>query len=245
MAEELQTMPPGTTSGSASRPLRKLGGLLVRKERWGLSWKGWAALGVILIGLALLGLLAAQPFLAVTEPVPPGEYLVVEGWLKVDPLRDAYAAFKQGGYQTLITSGCRVEDEWDPNQRVTYADWAALKLAKLGVPVAHIQAVPCYVQRKDRTYSSALAVKQWMDAHGIHVRQLNVVSEGTHARRSRLLFEKAFGPDVKIGIIAVENKEYDPNHWWRSSEGVREVVGEGIAYLYARFLFFPSNAQPE
>ena len=29
-------------------------------------------------------------------------------------------------------------------------------------------------------------------------------------------------------------------HWWRSSEGVRDVLGETVAWLYARFFFWPS-----
>jgi len=44
---------------------------------------------------------------------------------------------------------------------------------------------------------------------------------------------------VEIGILSGRNREYDPQHWWRSSEGVKEVLSEGAAYLYARFLFCP------
>jgi len=34
-------------------------------------------------------------------------------------------------------------------------------------------------------------------------------------------------------------KGYDPARWWRSSEGVREVLFEGFAYVYAKCLFWP------
>jgi hypothetical protein len=30
-------------------------------------------------------------------------------------------------------------------------------------------------------------------------------------------------------------------HWWRYSQGVKDVVTEGIAYLYGRFFFYPSR----
>ena len=46
-------------------------------------------------------------------------------------------------------------------------------------------------------------------------------------------------PMVKIGIIAAPNPDYDAKHWWRYSEGVREVTGEGLAYLYAKLFFYP------
>jgi hypothetical protein len=73
------------------------------------------------------------------------------------------------------------------------------------------------------------------------VHSLNIVTEGVHARRTRLLFQKAFGENAAIGIIAVPNPDYDPKQWWRYSEGVREVVGETVAYLYAKLLFHPSE----
>ena len=71
------------------------------------------------------------------------------------------------------------------------------------------------------------------------LRSFNVLTLGVHARRSRLLFRKAFGSDLPIGVIAVQNREYDPVRWWSSSEGAKEVISEGVAYLYARFFFSP------
>jgi hypothetical protein len=51
------------------------------------------------------------------------------------------------------------------------------------------------------------------------------------------MYEKVFGDKVRIGIIAMPDRLYNPAHWWRTSEGVRDVLGETIAYLYARLLF--------
>ncbi|RYY54021.1 MAG: hypothetical protein EOO05_20620 [Chitinophagaceae bacterium] len=41
------------------------------------------------------------------------------------------------------------------------------------------------------------------------------------------------------GLLSIPDREYDAGHWWRYSEGVKEVLSEGAAYLYARFLFYP------
>ena len=57
-----------------------------------------------------------------------------------------------------------------------------------------------------------------------------------------LLYQKALGKNVTVGIIAVSNPDYDPKDWWRYSDGVREVIGESLAYIYARFFFYPSAA---
>jgi hypothetical protein len=51
------------------------------------------------------------------------------------------------------------------------------------------------------------------------------------------LYEKAFGAGTVIGVIAVPDREYEPQRWWASSSGVRDVVDEAVAYLYARFIF--------
>ena len=69
---------------------------------------------------------------------------------------------------------------------------------------------------------------------------INVLTEGAHARRTRLLYQKAFDQNVTVGIIAVSNPDYNPKQWWRYSDGVREVIGESIAYIYAKFFFYPS-----
>jgi uncharacterized SAM-binding protein YcdF (DUF218 family) len=94
---------------------------------------------------------------------------------------------------------------------------------------------------RDRTYASAVALRNWFHHHNVVVGSINVVTEDLHARRTRLLFQKAFGKDVQVGIIAVANVDYPANQWWRYSQGLKEVVSEFAAYLYARFLFFPSE----
>ena len=127
------------------------------------------------------------------------------------------------------------------NQAVTAAITWPICWSKYGVPKEEETELFPIVAQKDRTYHAALAAKQWLAEQGMKVQSLDVATQGPHARRSRLMYEKAFGGDTKIGIIALANREYDPAHWWRSSEGVREVIGEGIAYLYARLLFHPSD----
>jgi len=70
---------------------------------------------------------------------------------------------------------------------------------------------------------------------------VNLVTTGPHARRSRLLFEKALGRDFTVGVLSVPGRDFDAQHWWRSSQGVRVVTGEMIAYCYVRFFFRPNE----
>jgi hypothetical protein len=94
---------------------------------------------------------------------------------------------------------------------------------------------------QDRTYHSAVNVRRWLESQGITSSSVDVITLGPHARRSRLLFEAALGPDVTVGVYAVPDPRYDLAHWWRSSEGVRSVLGETIAYVYARLFFDPRD----
>jgi len=95
---------------------------------------------------------------------------------------------------------------------------------------------------RDRAYGSAVALRNWFREHNMAVYSKDVVTEDVHARRTRLLFQKAFGKDVQVGIIGVANVDYPANRWWHYSQGLKNVVSEFAAYLYARLFFFPSDA---
>ena len=62
------------------------------------------------------------------------------------------------------------------------------------------------------------------------------VSEAVAGRLGRTILE--LGGNNGIVVMDDANLDYDAKHWWRSSEGVREVLGEGIAYIYAKFFFW-------
>lgn len=217
----------------------RLFGLLVRKERWGISWMGRVVIFWIVTASAALFVFCIQPFLAVTEPVA-GTMLVVEGWIPPAAVARAAGEFRTGRYNFLVTTGGPfTRDRGQPGNSNNWAETGAYWLRKAGVDAALIHPVASSVADRDRTYHSALALRAWLMANAPEVRAINVFTEGAHARRTRLLFEKALGPNFRVGIIAAQNPEYDPAHWWRTSEGFREVISESVAYLYARVVFRP------
>ena len=198
-----------------------------------------------MVTLLLWCLFGLYPFLAVTQRVSANA-LVVEGWVHRYGIRAAVAEFKNGPYQCAFSTGGPVTGNGGyVNDFQTSASVAAELLKKDGIPLESLEMVPSHVIGRDRTYSSAVALREWLREHNAGVRSFNVVTEDTHARRTRLLFQEAFGEGVKVGIIAVPNPDYDAKHWWRYSEGVKDVLSEGIAYLYAKFLFWPGAAEPQ
>ncbi len=213
--------------------------IISRKERWGLSWGGWLLLVTLVLGTSLCFFFTIGPFLAVTDRMR-AEILVVEGWLPVSLQRAAAEEFTSSDrYDQLFATG----GPWskDPNQseRKTWAWAGAERLKAAGVPAGVVRAVPCGRTSRDRTYESALALREWRRAHDAHFTSINVVTEGVHARRTRLLFAEAFGPEVAVGIVALPSPDYDLAHWWLSSAGVRDVIGETLAYFYAKICFSP------
>lgn len=221
---------------SADRPF--FFGLLRRRQALCLSWRG-RLLSLAAVALAIaFAALRIQPFLAVTDATPGGA-LVVEGWVPDYALKSALVLAKGGAYAPLLVTGEPLKIGEPLSAYKTYAELGAATLNQLGAfPSA--QAVPATAVIRDRTYASALALRDWLRARGPLPAKLTLLTLGAHARRSRLLFEKVFGPGVKIGVIAVSNRDYDAARWWRFSEGFRNVTDEAIAYLYARFLFSPA-----
>jgi uncharacterized SAM-binding protein YcdF (DUF218 family) len=224
-------------------PRQILWGLVQRRERWGLSVRGWlVALAIILLA-SIAWVFNVQPFLAQTHRVD-SSILVVEGWVHAYAIEAAVKQFYDGHYEKVFTTGGPVVGTGGySNDFNTSASVGAELLVKAGMPAEFVQMVPSNVSGRDRTYSSAVALREWFHQHQPKITGFNVLTEDVHARRTRLLFQEAFGRDVHIGIIAVPSPEYDPIHWWRYSEGVREVLGESIAYFYAKFFFWPETTE--
>jgi len=220
---------------------RAMWGLVHRKERWSLSWRGRLILSFALLLAGALLLTGVYPFLATTHRVD-ADVLVVEGWVHEYAIRAAVKEFRSSSYQRVFTTGGPVEGIGAYiNDYNTWASVGADLLTKSGLPSESVQMVPSRVMDRDRTYGSAVALRNWFREHNVSVHGINVVTEDLHARRSRLLFQKALGDNIAVGVIAVPNPDYDARRWWRYSEGVKDVISETAAYLYAKLLFHPSD----
>ena len=222
-------------------PRRAMWGLFDRRERWSLSWRGRLILAFAVGLISVLVFTSVYPFLAITQRVN-ANILVVEGWINEYAVQAAVKEFQSNHYQRVFTTGGPVTGTGGYiNDFMTSASVGADLLKKWGLPDERLQMVPSRVMDRDRTYASAVALRNWFRAHDTAVSGINVITEDLHARRTRLLFQKAFGKDVQVGIIAVANVDYPANRWWHYSQGLKDVVSEFAAYLYARLLFFPSE----
>ena len=217
-----------------------LGGLLVRRAVWKLSWLGKSLLILIILFILFAGLHLSYPFLAITD-LSSRQVIVVEGWIHPYTLPQVANEITNRNYEKvlIVRPIYKAGDKYTSGQYA--ADYVAEKLIQEGVSRESIQSIYLEASNKDRTFYSALAAKQWLKNQGISCDSVDVATLGSHARRSRLLFQKAFGDRIKVGILSAQDRLFDYKHWWRSSEGVREVPFELFAYFYAKFLFYPSR----
>jgi uncharacterized SAM-binding protein YcdF (DUF218 family) len=241
MTKSLAAKP--VAKNATTKPIEKKGWRLWQRRPCVLpTWRGWLLIAVLAGAVGIGGIRGAYPFLALNDP-KPGGVLVVEGWAPDFALEAAIAEAKQYSYEKVFVTGGPIESGEPLSEYKTYAERGTATLLALGMSTNLVQAVPAPRVRQDRTYSCALALKKWANDHGRQFTRVNLLTVGPHARRSRLLFEKALGRELPIGVIAVPEPDYDTRHWWRSSNGFRSVTGEAIAYVYARFLFHARDQQ--
>ncbi|NQE38002.1 hypothetical protein E5S67_05784 [Microcoleus sp. IPMA8] len=208
---------------------------LIRREMWAITRKLWVVALMVLIIAMLLILTNIHPFLAVNAPIK-ADILVVEGWLPDYAIESAIAEFKKGKYRQLITTGVPLSKGYYLAEYKNYAELTAATCIALGFDKNKVVAVPAASVVKHRTAASAIALSDWLAASAIKVDSINLYSFGPHARRSWIVFKEVLNPAIKVGIIAAEPQDYNSQEWWKSSEGFRTVIGEIIAYIYARFV---------
>jgi hypothetical protein len=165
--------------------------------------------------------------------------MILEGFVPDYVVEQAKEIFIRDDYELMLVTGKKrlkgSHLDWYEND----GEYTAATLEKLGFEMARVVVIPVdYAVKKDRTYESGNAIKKYLNQ--LHkIEAINIVTIGCHARRTRYLFEESLGKNITIGVIAIENQEYNPNRWWQSSAGFRQVIQETIAWTYARFFFFP------
>ncbi len=117
----------------------------------------------------------------------------------------------------------------------TFAEQAARTLRRIGLDSALVMPIPVTYAPLGRTYTSALACREWLLQHHPEVKSVNVFSLGIHTRRSHYLYRKAFGDQVKVGIISVPDRNVKATNWWTNKETIHLVSVELAKYGYARF----------
>ncbi len=196
---------------------------------------------IVLFGIVLLFYLLLTNiyrFLTVNEIVDT-KTMVIEGWVDDNVLEEALRYYKKNGFENLIVTGLPVTKRKLFSYYENTAQLAVAQLKKMGFDDTVYQAVIPSGIVIDRTFNTAIAVKILFDEHPEWERNFIIYSEGTHSKRTKLMFDKVFGNSYKIGIIAGKEKIFDSKHFWRTSKGFRTVSNELVAYIWVWLFFHP------
>jgi hypothetical protein len=105
-------------------------------------------------------------------------------------------------------------------------------LVKAGIPDSLVIAVETRHKIKSKTYTSALDVRTWLEKNKPGRHALTIFTEATHAHRSYLSFQKAFGITADLGMITFVDRNMNRSNWWKSLRGWRTILYETTGILY-------------
>jgi hypothetical protein len=192
----------------------------------------WHYSAVIVSLIMILGL---HPFLALNKPVD-AKVMVIEGWIPEASLQNAVKIFKAQNYEMILTNGGRIKRKNTSNGQPTYAEQCKYKLLRMGIDERVIIAVPTTKNHRSRTFSYAQSTVEWIRQNRATTKAINIFTLGTHARKSYVLYKKATGKEINVGVISAPPVDYNPLYWYLSNIGIGFVFKNLMGYLQAMIL---------
>lgn len=186
---------------------------------------------IVLLVIFLAGIpLIVHRFLSPTKTIK-ARVLIVEGWLPLYALQAAKEIFETDSYDLLITTGGPMSNSRYQN----LSEYAAAVFSTMGINPRQIVSIPAPGVDIDRTWTSAVAVRNWLEQHHRKEASFNLVSLGPHTRRSWLTYQKIFGNQRRVGVISIP-AIYHAQKWWITRRGYRLLAKEFISYLGFKIL---------
>ena len=157
--------------------------------------------------------------------------LIVEGWIREEPIQGASLEFLKGGYRYVVATGGYTGERWEA-RRWSDAEIARRSLLQNGVPPEKVVFAQAPDAEASRTFSAAVTAKQVLDEKGLLPKAVTVYTMGAHARRSRLVYQKVFGSKVPVGVISWKPPGSESEPWWRNSSRAADFVKETVGCIW-------------
>jgi hypothetical protein len=117
----------------------------------------------------------------------------------------------------------------------SYAQLARRRLLTLGIDSSQVIAIPGKRTRINRTLTSALAFRDWLAISDTGIKGINIVTMGTHARRTWMTYKKILNKKYDIGIISLP--DYRDSHSRRHK--ITKTLRETFGLIYYWFILLP------
>ena len=121
------------------------------------------------------------------------------------------------------------------NDYASYAQLAGNSLMSLGIDSSQIDIVPGEKVFLNRTLTSALAFRDWLKRTDIEVKGINIVTMGTHAERTFMIYNKILDKKYEIGVISLS----DYRERYSRSYKVLKTIRESLGIIYYWFILLP------
>jgi hypothetical protein len=115
------------------------------------------------------------------------------------------------------------------------AESARVRLIMCGIDSSLIIAVPAKKVKINRTLEGALAFNDWLKTNKIEIKGINIISMGSHSRRTWMTYNKVLDRRYKIGVISVPGNtiQYSPTRM------VMKIIREALGLIYYRIILIP------
>jgi hypothetical protein len=121
------------------------------------------------------------------------------------------------------------------NNFSSYAQLAKKRLLSLGIDSSRVIAVSGKRTRINRTLTSALAFRDWLNTTDIEIKGINIVTLGTHAERTWMTYNKILKESCAIGIISIPDRKDSNSRKHKILKTLRETFG----IIYYWFILLP------
>jgi hypothetical protein len=199
-----------------------------------LGWLLILAALVLVVGMLFRNMAV---FLTVNEPVG-ADYLVIEAWMDKEELDQGLEYFEDNDFKKILLVGGPISNDFYGTE-ISYPERAADYLQTQDLAQDMIAIVNSPYSAQNRTFLNAVMAREWFKQEGISLSRLDVFSSGVHTRRSRDLYQQAFGDQVAIGIVAAQPLNFDPAHWWSANGTGKGVAVEFASWVLTKCCFHP------
>ncbi len=117
----------------------------------------------------------------------------------------------------------------------SYAELARNKLLSMGIDSSLIIALPGKKVKINRTLTSALAFRDWLRSKDIDVKGINIISLGTHTRRTWMTYKRILNEKYQIGIVSLPDYNYNNSRINR----LLKIIRETLAIIYYWVILIP------
>jgi hypothetical protein len=110
------------------------------------------------------------------------------------------------------------------NDHSSDAELAKRNLLAMGLDTNSVVDIPDSETLLNRTLTSARTFRNWTDSTHIEIKGVNIVTLGSHARRTLMIYQKVLQNNKNVGVISVP--DFRERHFvFRTFKTAREVLG--------------------